>query len=141
MVLFMGEKKLPVRVGAGLVLEPMQRAFLDVLAVDPGHVESALKESMVSSQRLARWLGDPKFRSAYFQLCAAYEEMFLPAVVGHLRERALGGEKDAAKWAKLWLDVMEKRAGREMSQPEKVSSSFDGVEFGLDAEEMEDLDI
>ena len=133
--------KLPVKASVGLDLEPLQKSFLDVLASDPGKVESALRESMVSSRKLARWLSDSKFRPAYFQLCAAYEEMFLPAVVSHLRERALGGERDAAKWAKLWLDVMEKRAGREMAQPKEVTSVFVGMEFGLDAEDVEDLDL
>ena len=137
----MVKKKLPVRVGSGLELDPLQKSFLDVLAADPGEVEGALKESMVSSRKLARWLGDESFRSAYFQLCAAYEEMFLPAVVSHLRDRALGGEKDAYRWAKLWLDVMEKRAGREMATPEKVTAGFEGIEFGLDAEDLEDLDL
>lgn len=90
-------------------LLPIQLAFLDELASKPEEVTQILKDCRISGQRLAGWLADPAFRGAYFVRCAHYEEMQFPAFIAAVRRKATGLDKDASKYAKIYMDFIAAR--------------------------------
>ena len=90
--------------------------FLEQLAAKPDQIVDTLAEAHVSPRRLAGWLGNPHFRSAYLLRCMQYEEMMFPAFVASIRCLATSSDKNAPKYAAIYMGLIKERTDRALAQ-------------------------
>jgi hypothetical protein len=96
-------------------LQPAQLDFLEQLAAKPDQIVDVLAECHVSPRRLAGWLGDHNFRSAYLHRCMQYEEMMFPAFVATVRHLGTSADKNAPKYAAIYMGIIKERTDHLMA--------------------------